>query len=456
MWRTMSAWTNRLALLGGSLVTAASLAIAGTGDAVPPMSGALIQVTTTPPGAVISCDGTLRDAAPLTLSDLPSGPHLIVATKQGHREARQTVMAKVGERVAVDLALEPIMGLLLVHSTPPEADVQVNGAFRGKTPLLVTDLPLGRYRIRVARDGYGSREVDCVVRDRIPEKVDVPLVSTAARLVITSTPEGAQVSVDGISRGVTPCTLENVAAGDHLLEFSTNGYESVRQNVRVDAGRTENLTIVMRATPSELSIVSLPAGARIYIDNQFRGEAPVTVKDIEPGTYRVRAELKGHDSVARDIPVALAKKVIEEFRLISNSGDFEITTDPPGVKVVIDDKDAGVTAPKSDASEVVSKPFLVQFLSPGTHRVALSCKGYESKQFDIEVKEGKTVAGHHALVRLFTPDYEVRTSTGVYRGILKDRDGQGNIRLELSPGVIKVFRANDIRFSAPVPVKPPG
>jgi hypothetical protein len=442
----MSAWIDRLALVTACLAVTATLSMALATDETPAAAKAQIQVATTPPGAIISCDGALRDAAPLTLTDLTPGPHLIVATKQGYRDARQTAIAKAGERVSVELTLEPILGLLLIHSTPPDADVQIDGAFKGKTPLLVTDLPLGRHRISAARDGYSPREVETLVRDRIPQKVEIPLVSTAARLVVDSTPKGAQVLINGVQRGETPLTLETVGAGEHTLELTAKGYETLRLPIRLEAGRTESLSPILKAIPAELTVVSIPSGARIYVNNQFRGESPISIKDLEPGTHRIRAELKGYAAPnPRDVTLEQAKKVVEEFRMVSNSGDFEITTTPPGVKVTVDDKDIGVTAAKDDAMDVVSKPLQVPLLAPGTHRVVLSKSGYEGKQFDIEITAGQTTIGHHALIVQFTPNHEIRTATGIYRGVLKEPDAQGNIRLEISPGVIKSFRAGDVR-----------
>jgi len=43
-------------------------------------------------------------------------------------------------------------------------------------------------------------------------------------LAIISTPDGALIKVDGITRGFTPISLEDVSEGDHLISLSLPGY----------------------------------------------------------------------------------------------------------------------------------------------------------------------------------------------------------------------------------------
>ena len=117
------------AIRAGALA-GALLALTGSATAGEP---AQVRVTTDPPGAVITCDGVVYSAAPVTLTDLAPGRHLVVAGKPGFVETRRSITLAAGQRMALDLKLEPVMGLVLVHSTPPGVDVQVDGADRGRT-----------------------------------------------------------------------------------------------------------------------------------------------------------------------------------------------------------------------------------------------------------------------------------------------------------------------------------
>jgi hypothetical protein len=50
----------------------------------------------------------------------------------------------------------------------------------------------------------------------------------------------------------------------------------------------------------------------------------------------------------------------------------------------------------------------------------------------------------------FIPDCEVVTATETYRGMLLEVDADGNVKMELKPGVIKSIAADDIRTRKPI------
>ena len=114
-----------------------------------------------------------------------------------------------GQKIPVDIILEPVQGLVLIQSTPPGAEVKVGEAFKGKTPLFLSDIPLGTHRIGLTFQGFKERVVELNVQDRVPQKVHVELLSDTASLKVSSNPEGATVRVNSVRRGVTPCEVGN-------------------------------------------------------------------------------------------------------------------------------------------------------------------------------------------------------------------------------------------------------
>ena len=103
-----------------------------------------IYVTTDPAGAILFCDSISCGGTPATIAAVAAGEHLLIIRKPGYRETRATVTTRAGERLAVELKLEALKGLALVHSSPVGADVELDGVNIGKTPLLLHDFPLGQ------------------------------------------------------------------------------------------------------------------------------------------------------------------------------------------------------------------------------------------------------------------------------------------------------------------------
>jgi hypothetical protein len=71
-----------------------------------PKYGSLI-VKTTPPGAMISVDGKLRGASPITIADLRSGGHQLRGVKEGYKEFVQQVTVMPYGTENVHLKLDP-------------------------------------------------------------------------------------------------------------------------------------------------------------------------------------------------------------------------------------------------------------------------------------------------------------------------------------------------------------
>jgi cytoskeleton protein RodZ len=67
------------------------------------------------------------------------------------------------------------------------------------------------------------------------EPVITTPISTA--LTLTSDPSGARVVVDGIGRGTTPVTVENLTSGVRRVRVIKDGFVSVERDVRVGTGR---------------------------------------------------------------------------------------------------------------------------------------------------------------------------------------------------------------------------
>jgi hypothetical protein len=425
---------------------AAALTLAATAVGEP----AQLHITSDPAGATISVDGTSRGVTPMTLSTIIPGKHILLARKQGYHTSRETIVLGAGERTTREFTLKPILGLILVHSTPAGADIEVDGAHRGVTPTLINDLPLGRYRARLVKPGYIPREIEMTIDSRSPKKFDIQLTSDSATLALDSEPPGAAVTLNGVARGTTPCHVDRIPSGESTLELSLTGFEPYSESLKLAAGENQTITASLKSIPSDLAIVSIPPGARIYVDNQFRGTAPVKLTKLPPNTYRIRAELAAHDLMLRNVTIGRAQDIVEEFRLQRNAGGLAITTEPAGVTILLNGKDVGTTAIGTNATDRVSETLSVDLVSCGTHVLALTKPGYYEAKTDIDVVRDQTLTRHYRLKRRFIPNYEIKTDTEVYRGILIEVDEQKNVKLETHPGIFKTLMRDEIRFVKPL------
>lgn len=440
-WRLLG-WTV-LAVLSANLTARAQL-FGG---------GAMLRVTSQPAGAQVFLDGLPQDVTPLSLQRIDPGQHLLELRKDGFLQQRRTVSLFNNEKKTEEFKLDPLKGLVLIQTLPAGAEVDVDSTFRGKTPLLLTDLTIGEHAVVLRTEGYQPRKLALLVKDRIPVKLSTDLASDSATIKVTSEPAGASVLLNGATRGTSPCTIDRIPSGTVEIEVNLKGYAAHRSQIVLKAGDVVDVPAILKAIPAALTVHSIPDQARIYINNQFRGEAPVVLTNLPPGEYRLRAEKRGFEADARNITLKPEDQITEEFRLQHNTGGLVIITEPAGVKIFVDDEDAGTTE-ASAANPQVSEPLRVNYIGRGEHFVKLVKPGYSHTPFKITVNNTDTlITRTERMKRLFIPNTIVRTGATAeesYTGVLVRKHPNGSVELEVRPGILKTFEAAEIKSIGPL------
>jgi hypothetical protein len=133
-----------------------------------------------------------------------------------------------------------------------------------------------------------------------------------------------------------------------------------------------------------------------------------------------------------------------------NAGTVEITTEPAGVKVMINGKTIGTTSAKEDSTDRISQRLSVGLIPCGSQTLKLTKVGYFPESIEVNIERNQTYTHHFRLKRRFIPDYEIKTRSRVYRGLLISVDAQRNVKLEVAPGIFKTLKRNEIISATPL------
>lgn len=119
-------------------------------------------------------------------------------------------------------------------------------------------------------------------------------------VTIESRPTGAEIFVDGASKGVTPLTLD-LAPGKHELELKRPG-ASRQISLEVTAGQklTQQIDLTNLRAVGTLVVNSTPTGAKVIVDGRDRGVTPVTLSDVTAGAHKVLIQSSA-GSVTKDV-----------------------------------------------------------------------------------------------------------------------------------------------------------
>jgi hypothetical protein len=129
-----------------------------------------------------------------------------------------------------------------------------------------------------------------------------PVVISESTATLTSTPDGADVYIDGVHVGKTPISL-SLPVGVRVAELR-NAQTSRRASLRIEAGKITAQHVDFGGAPSTggLEVSSDPRGARVSIDGTPRGQTPLKIPEIAPGQHKVTIS-SGRTSVERTVEV---------------------------------------------------------------------------------------------------------------------------------------------------------
>jgi hypothetical protein len=144
----------------------------------------------------------------------------------------------------------PALATVTIASSPEGAEVSIDQVPRGRTPLKIS-LASGVYQMDVTHCAR-TRQVPLTVEagaimSQYVELAPIDVAPATGRLDITADTPGAQVSLNGEPRGVTPLTLADVAPGRHRVAVSSGAAQVVR-SVDVTRGSTTSVMVALAAS----------------------------------------------------------------------------------------------------------------------------------------------------------------------------------------------------------------
>ncbi len=122
-----------------------------------------VRVTSVPSGAAVYVDNVYKGITPvdgpLDVIDLSPGSHALVLTRTAYQDYKSTLTVEAGKTTMVTAQMQasaevPATATAEIGSTPSGADVYINNAFVGITPLSFQNVQPGTYTVEIKMVGY--------------------------------------------------------------------------------------------------------------------------------------------------------------------------------------------------------------------------------------------------------------------------------------------------------------
>jgi hypothetical protein len=296
--------------------------------------------------------------------------------------------------VAAEPAPQPAASAPAAQAQPAPAPVQS-----------AASLPEAEAPAQAAEPEPAQTHVAAAARGKNGKKKPAPAPAIVpGQMAIDSTPQGAQVQVDGRTdpSWVTPFALTGLAAGVHTVTVSKAGYSADTRSVNVASGSKAFVTSHLSQLMATLAVSSTPTGADVFIDGKNTGRVTPAQVPVDKGQHVVLVRKSGYIDQTTSAQFALGQTTnfsptlqtlgnVDDIKTVGkmsklfggkeaqSMGTVSIKTQPKGAQVAVN-------------QHMLDKDSPVNFvLDPGNYIVDITLSGYVSIHKVISVDKGGKV-----------------------------------------------------------------
>ncbi|MDO5847785.1 MAG: PEGA domain-containing protein [Methanocorpusculum sp.] len=306
-----------------------------TAHLTPIQEDGVLYVTSSPKGASVYVDNVYYGTTPVS-DEISPGTHTVRISLSGYSTVSKSVYVGEGSTATVSVSLDPVVstGYLSVSSTPKYADVYVDNAYMGQTPMTMS-LDTGTHSVTFKKSGYSNYSTSVRINAGQTSSLSAVLAETetGGYVSIASNPTGASVYIDGTYVGNTPAsssagTTSYLSAGPystntyHTLVLKLDGYNTYSTSFMPQEKSVITITPTLtrsEPTTANLHVTSSPAGASVYVDNVYYGTTPATIPNLQVGSHSVKVSALGYTDSVNTITVSAGQSVELPVTLVPTS-----------------------------------------------------------------------------------------------------------------------------------------
>jgi hypothetical protein len=220
-------------------------------------------IDSTPQGAQFQVDGKSDPSwvTPFTVANLGPGKHVVSVSKAGYTSDTRSVDVAAASRSSLVVHLAPINALMVVNSTPPGAEVIVDGKSTGRVTPAQFAVEKGKHTILLRKQGYLEETVTADLGPAqnfqyspalraLGNADEMKTVgkfnkmfghggdSTAGMgtISIHTQPKGAQIAINQrLLEKLSPVDVM-LGPGNYIVDITLTGFKPVHRVISVDKG----------------------------------------------------------------------------------------------------------------------------------------------------------------------------------------------------------------------------
>ena len=232
-----------------------------------------VSFTTVPAGADIIANGDVLGVTPAQI-ELLQGAYEITLKRSGYKAWQDDLQVSAGADINLaDVTLEAADGLVFIRSVPGNANVTINGEFRGQTPLEVSLPPGQAHDVRLFRTGFNTASRTIRTTAEEEQDITVALDPVTSLVRVIAEPADAELYVDGELKGAANQTIELIAATQRI-EIRKEGFVAYATNFTSRPGLDQEIRVQLKTEEqarqeSIQPVITSAGGQTLHLFNPY-------------------------------------------------------------------------------------------------------------------------------------------------------------------------------------------
>lgn len=274
--------------------------------------------------------------------------------------------------------LGTLSGEILISSNPSGANIKIDGKpFSGKTPITIKGVLAGEHILTVNKDDfYGSKKI-LLKPDGLLE-VAINMSRAKGSLKVISNLDGVDVYLNDIKVGITPCVINDILVGQHVLSMKSSFSESYSGNITVDVNSDTTIDINLKEI-AYISVKTLHRYAGIFINGELLGSGRLNKYKIAVGELKLEVKNLNYETYSTTFILKKDDHKSFDIALKSLYGKLNIITNPKEATIFINETWEGSTDYQNN------------IIQPGNYRLRLVLKDYKTILETIKINPGDVI-----------------------------------------------------------------
>jgi hypothetical protein len=131
--------------------------------------------------------------------------------------------------------------------------------------------------------------------------------------------------------------------------------------------------------PGGMDLQSVPDGASLTVNGEYRGKTPLQISGLSPGSYTVTFSRSGYRELSTRVQVGQGQVAEVTATLRPETGTLAVNSTPPGARILLDGTDAGIS------------PVVLANISADNHTVTLEKEGFVTATREVRTGAGQVI-----------------------------------------------------------------